>query len=110
MRYGRLYAAGLVRHAGKRQSHLHSSERADQADVVEVSQMADPEGRAGEAPEADAERHVVAIQHQVDQPPGVVALRQQRGGDRRAVLGGIGADQLESHACTAARAAAAWRA
>ena len=48
-------AARSMRHAGRRQAHLHARERAQQRELVAFAEMADAEHLAGQRAEAAAE-------------------------------------------------------
>ena len=51
-----------MRNPGHRQPHLHTGQGAQQAQVIEVAEMADPEHRAGQLRQPDPERQIEPVQ------------------------------------------------
>src|ERR1700727_810811 len=85
-RHCRVDAAASDRHAGKLQSHLHSGYGAEQREVVDVAEMADPKNRVLENPETIAEAHIELPQNQRPQRIGAVALRKPNCGQGRRIV------------------------
>src|SRR6266403_737707 len=71
-RHRRRHAAGAMRHAGQRQSHLDAGQRAQERQLVALAEMADAKHFSGELAQAGAERHVVIVEHGFAELVGVV--------------------------------------
>src|ERR1700689_1499698 len=69
-------AAVPDRHIGELQAHLHARDSAEQREVVDVAEMADPKNPVLENPKAIAEAHVEASQNQRAQSVGAVAFSE----------------------------------
>ncbi len=65
------------------QSHLHAGDRAEQRQIVDVAEMADPKNPVLENPETVAEAHVEPPQNQRAQSVGAMALSETNSRQRR---------------------------
>ena len=77
--------------------NLHASQRAEQAEVVEVAEVTDAKCTPGELAESDPQRQIEPIQHGVEQSlRGVLGSgRHQHGRQHGAVFRRLEADHLE---------------
>src|SRR5258706_6261619 len=91
----RQHAALFVRHAGERKPHFNAGERAGERQIVEVSEVPDPENLPGELSQAGAERHVVGFENDLAQRVGVVAGGHHYRGERARILLGHGAQDFQ---------------
>src|SRR5882724_5629482 len=89
------HAALLVRHAGERKPHFNPGERAGERQIVEVSEVPDPENLPGEFSQAGAERHVVGFENDLAQRVGVVAGGHHHRGERARILLGHRAQDFQ---------------
>src|SRR6266540_5036844 len=95
IRERRLNAARTIGDAGRREPHFDAGQRAGERQVVQVAQMPDPEYATLELREPGTERQVEAIENQVAQPITVMAFGHHDRGERVAVFGRFGTQDVE---------------
>jgi tripartite ATP-independent transporter DctM subunit len=90
-----LNAAFRVGDAGKLKAHLHSGKRAEDRQIVRVSEMADAEDLAGEFAQPGPERHVEAFENERAHLIGVVSFGRAHPRYSRRVMSRVRALQLQ---------------
>src|SRR6266404_6201350 len=98
-----------MRHVSEIEPHLDARQRAHQHQVVEVSDMADPEQLALDLVEPGAERHVEILQHHFAEIVRVVALGHHHAGEPGECACGSWHWASRPQTFIAARVAALWR-
>ena len=85
-----------MRYSGDGQAHFHAGQRAHQAEIVEIAQVADPENLAFELRKPHPKRHIEVLQDDRSQFVCVVAGRHHHCGEHGRVLGGIRTQNLQA--------------
>src|SRR3979409_469166 len=92
--HGGLHAPVAVRDFGKTEAHFDARERAENRQIVGVSEVPDPENLVGKPGEAGAERHVEVLEHHLAQAVGAMPGRHEHGGQHRRIVFRILAEEI----------------